>query len=64
MLKLSKQLLNESGSYVEALQKAINGWNNPTATMKDKKDYILVIGEIGNAIHKQNKSFDIKNMDI
>ena len=32
--------------------------------MKEKRDYILAIGEIGNEIYKQNKALDIRYMEV
>lgn len=64
MTKLSKQLLRENNSYIVALKKAITEWENPMGTMKEKRDYILAIGEIGNEIYKQNKALDIRYMEV
>lgn len=59
MKELTKKLLKENDSYIEALSKAIEHWNN-AINIEDKKMYILTIGEIGNEIHKQNKILNIK----
>jgi len=64
MTKLSKQLLRENDSYIVALKKAITEWENPKGTMKEKRDYILAIGEIGNEIYKQNKALGIRYMEV
>jgi len=63
MKKLAKELLKNNDSYIDALQKAIDGWKE-AKSISEKRDYMLAIGEIGNEIHRQNKSLDIANMDV
>lgn len=62
MRKIAARLLEENDSYIEALSKAIEKWNMATS-MKEKRDYIVAIGEIGNAIHRQNVLSKISQMD-
>jgi len=63
MKKLAKELLKNNDSYIDALQEAIDNWKK-ASSIKEKRDYMLAIGEIGNEIHRQNKSLDIANMDV
>lgn len=54
MKKNTMELLKKHNSYIDALQEAITEWKN-ALNMEDKKNYIIMIGEIGNEIHKTNK---------
>lgn len=63
MRKLATELLKKNDCYIDALQEAIDNWKKASST-KGKRDYMLAIGEIGNEIHRQNKSLDIANMDV
>lgn len=59
MNKLSKELLRNNDSYIEALQQAINIWKN-ASSFEDKQTSIISIGEIGKEINKQNKLLNVK----
>lgn len=63
MRKIATDLLEKHGSYIDALQEAIDQWRKATS-MKDKRDYMLAIGELGKEIHHQNKTLDIAHMDV
>lgn len=58
MKNLTKKLLRENDSYIEALQQAIEIWKNAN-DFEEKKISIVSIGEIGKEIHKQNKLLNI-----
>lgn len=42
MKKLAKELLKNNDSYIDALQKAIDGWKEAEST-SEKRDYMLAI---------------------
>jgi hypothetical protein len=63
MRKLAKEILGTHDSYIDALQSAITVWNN-AKTGRDKRDYMVAIGEIGREIHGQNLALDIANMKV
>lgn len=58
MRNLTKKILKENDSYINALQQAIEMWKNAN-DFEEKKLSIVSIGEIGKEIYKQNKLLNI-----
>jgi hypothetical protein len=58
MKKLAAELVKKHGGYIEALREAIEMWDKAT-DLKEKRKYILVIGEIGKDIHRLNMTLRV-----
>jgi len=61
MNKFSKKILNKHDSYIDALKDAITKWETCEST-REKRDYIISIGEIGREIARMNKALNIAGL--
>ena len=59
MNKLAKKLLTENDSYVDALEKAIAIWRG-TQDDGEKRSSLAAIGQIGQEIHRMNKTLGVR----